>query len=53
MTWKQTVKKLEKALDSLLDAEAKCREMGRGNTFSEAIGRIRALINTAEELDTA
>lgn len=48
---KAVVRKLEKAIDALIDVETECHKMGKGNTCSEAIDRIRTLISTAEDLD--
>ena len=48
---KALVRKLEKALDTLIDVESECHKMGKGNTCGEAINRIRSLISTTEDLD--
>ncbi|KKN71373.1 hypothetical protein LCGC14_0420950 [marine sediment metagenome] len=45
----KTITRLEKALDILLNTEIECNGMGKGNTFSEAVDRIRTLISCAEE----
>ena len=50
MVTRKTIRKLEKALDALIDVEAECCGMGKDSTCGEAINRIRTLISTAEDV---
>ena len=51
MEYTQIIKKLEEALDNLIDVEMEMNQLEHGNTCQEAICRIRSLICWTEQAE--